>query len=1513
MKNILIILAILLQVSRIQAQCLCEMSFQETTDCCYQMFYTLEDAGGAISCLAMGYNRITIQTNAIPAQGSEVVSINLVNPNHTATLNPLNNVVTVQSSVPLVSAPTLGAPILLGTICLANGPQPPVNTLIHTVFDNSGIPAAGTCESDYTVNLACGIPAEWTVLCGDNSQDPVIVNRIHAFNDGVYVAGAKRYSISGPQYAVFSKYDINTGSLIWQKVMGDSTYFNDFAYIAEEDAFICVGRTDPFQTPTMHVDNKSVLVKFDDQGNIIATKYYDQVGREGFAHILRHSNPPNPQFPFYVLGTRNPDPGPAYPPPPSSWDIPVVFNISAALSVNWARLYDPAFTGAEYEGARGFFEKGQDLVLTGNDIPDNDGLLIPINALDGLPGMVREFHTADFDLYEGLALPNGQVVVGGADFGADEAVLLVLDNFYNPQYGIRYPDIKEFQEVGLDASGRIYAAGPLKDGTDYCVINRVINTGTALQHDLSAYLNDGGAVASRGHIDVTPVLDAIFYADTRKLSPLSSHAFDKLVATLDLDLSNNPCLTPDPMSPISFTPQAFALEIIAPSLSEPPFTTITVADDLPFSCNTACGTCGVTALFSFTVNCFAVDFTDLSSGVAPLTYEWDFDCNGSIDATSQQTTWVLPDILPHNVCHTVTDATGCSKTYQATVQAQDQTAPAVNCSDLLLPTDPGECFATLAGPYLTYSDNCFPNSDLVVECEVNGSPLPSTLPKGAYVVICTVEDPMGNVGTCFFEIRVEDQEPPIAICPGDFYVDVSICITPLTFLLPPTGVSDNCPMATVSCDMPEEITLSCGQTTINCTATDMAGNTSDCSYTITVNCLCAEATGFEIICTEDPDIFEFTFLVNNLSGEPDPSTDCILLANSLTPNVSILSQAASWAGNTGIVTGTFIITSFPVPNSVSMEVSLSCSCFTTTCLVSETQALPCCEEVSLGETQVCNGAVVKIPLLGCDDLDFVTQVTWYVAPAPCPPADWGDPFLVITDPLAFCNDLELFTRYFSGDICVYAEVAQSNAAGPCLLLTTNVLTVKICEPVSCSIAGGQDYCYTGTPIVPGLLTLNLTGADPDCDYTVQWYDASGPIPGATGLSFQAPALAFLGAPDDCYYDHVFTAEIADNCGTRTCSASFRLYNDDAPVGTLEMDPLEPMPFCPGEDATLKYTPECAGENPMWEWWESADGINYTQLADAGTMNPLYNTNRLFADTWYRVKKYVGGSCQADLIDFMIDVKEPLSINYFVVTYSPPCAIDKVELEVDFSPCTNTGGCSCDYTVEWYKDGVLLGSSTHVTTPAFYPHMAPPDEIAGNYYAIVRDNCCPGQVEKTPVVEVERAWDVIILGPCSRCGPELVELEAAFLHSLPSGCSPSYTWTTSGGNIVGPANGSTVTVNKGGDYFVDVTCGSCTRPASFTLLHCWTVATKEVLLPGIDWEISPNPTSGDLLVEIFTENLKGPFDIRVSDALGRDVIAGIPLDGKGEATVEMGGLPPGIYFLYLHHASGVIAKAKVVKQ
>src|SRR5207244_1727432 len=49
------------------------------------------------------------------------------------------------------------------------------------------------------------------------------------------------------------------------------------------------------------------------------------------------------------------------------------------------------------------------------------------------------------------------------------------------------------------------------------------------------------------------------------------------------------------------------------------------------------------------------------------------------------------------------------------------------------------------------------------------------------------------------------------------------------------SAADNCPGVTVACAPPSGSTFPTGTTTVTCTATDAAGNTSACSFNVTVN------------------------------------------------------------------------------------------------------------------------------------------------------------------------------------------------------------------------------------------------------------------------------------------------------------------------------------------------------------------------------------------------------------------------------------------------------------------------------------------------------------------------------------------------------------------------------------------------------------------------------------------------------------------------------------------------------
>ena len=111
-----------------------------------------------------------------------------------------------------------------------------------------------------------------------------------------------------------------------------------------------------------------------------------------------------------------------------------------------------------------------------------------------------------------------------------------------------------------------------------------------------------------------------------------------------------------------------------------------------------------------------------------------------------------------------------------------------------------------------------------------------TFPLGTTTETYTVTDTDGNEATCSFDITVIDDTPPVITCPSDQLITLGAgeCETIITFSNP--GVSDNCPDVIISQTdgFPSGSTFPAGKHTIEYTATDVAGNTTICSYSYLV-------------------------------------------------------------------------------------------------------------------------------------------------------------------------------------------------------------------------------------------------------------------------------------------------------------------------------------------------------------------------------------------------------------------------------------------------------------------------------------------------------------------------------------------------------------------------------------------------------------------------------------------------------------------------------------------------------
>ncbi len=178
----------------------------------------------------------------------------------------------------------------------------------------------------------------------------------------------------------------------------------------------------------------------------------------------------------------------------------------------------------------------------------------------------------------------------------------------------------------------------------------------------------------------------------------------------------------------------------------------------------------------------------------------------------------------------VTDAAGNKDSCTFTVTVNDNTKPSIVCpANITKGNDPGQCCA-VATFAPTVGDNC---PGQTFSCT---PPSGTCYPLGVNTVKCVATDAAGNKDSCTFTVTVNDTTKPSIACPPDKITpprQPGVCPGPVvTYEVPAT---DNCPgPITVNCIPPSGSAFPVGMTTVNCTATDAAGNQSSCSFKVTV-------------------------------------------------------------------------------------------------------------------------------------------------------------------------------------------------------------------------------------------------------------------------------------------------------------------------------------------------------------------------------------------------------------------------------------------------------------------------------------------------------------------------------------------------------------------------------------------------------------------------------------------------------------------------------------------------------
>jgi hypothetical protein len=225
-----------------------------------------------------------------------------------------------------------------------------------------------------------------------------------------------------------------------------------------------------------------------------------------------------------------------------------------------------------------------------------------------------------------------------------------------------------------------------------------------------------------------------------------------------------------------------------------------------------------------TVECHG-SYTDAGATATDACGVVSVNTSGGVDVNTPGT---------YTITYTATDGTNTA-TATRTVNVVDTAAPTITLGGASTMTV--ECHTGFTDPGASAADAC----DTAVPVTASG--IVNADVPGTYTITYTASDDSGNAAAPVTRtVNVVDTTPPVISCPANIVVNLPANSTatamPVNFNV---TASDSCGTAGVNTSHASGAIFPVGTTTVSATATDQAGNTSSCSFTVSVHYL---FTGF---------------------------------------------------------------------------------------------------------------------------------------------------------------------------------------------------------------------------------------------------------------------------------------------------------------------------------------------------------------------------------------------------------------------------------------------------------------------------------------------------------------------------------------------------------------------------------------------------------------------------------------------------------------------------------------------
>jgi hypothetical protein len=215
------------------------------------------------------------------------------------------------------------------------------------------------------------------------------------------------------------------------------------------------------------------------------------------------------------------------------------------------------------------------------------------------------------------------------------------------------------------------------------------------------------------------------------------------------------------------------------------------------------------------------------------------------------------------------------------------TAPSIECpASIVVDSDPGVCSRSVN--FVTpVSGDPMPT----VRCRIGNTSIFSghIFPLGTNTVTCTASNAIGTTN-CSFTVTVTESVPPEITCPNDVFVDAAVGEGSAVVQFDAPAATDNCATPAVLCAPASGSVFPVGTTAVICTATDGAGNTTNCTFAVTVTEVQPETHDMAVVRIIAPKFV-------NLNGAPRSLTRRVVVTiQNRSPHIETISDLDTLIG-----------------------------------------------------------------------------------------------------------------------------------------------------------------------------------------------------------------------------------------------------------------------------------------------------------------------------------------------------------------------------------------------------------------------------------------------------------------------------------------------------------------------------------------------------------------------------------------------------------------------------------------